>query len=75
MLTYMKWLVDQRFGLAHFDAEEIRAKRAEIGTVRFLSELYRLLLAHDEPDVCTLRYILYGSSPLCFFRLSVLRLI
>ena len=61
----MKWLVDQRFGFAHFDAEEIRAKHAEVGTVRFLSELYRLLLAHDEPNVCTLRYILYGFFIRC----------
>ena len=65
MFTYMKWFVDQRFGLAHFDAEEILIKPAEVDAVRFLSELHRLLLAHDETDVCTLRYILYGFSVRC----------
>ena len=67
MFKYMKWFVDQRFDLAHFNAEEIGAKHAEVDTVRFLSELYRLLLAHDEPDVCTLRYVLYSFSVRCVF--------
>ena len=57
MFTYMKWLVDQRFCLAHFDAEEILIKHAELNTVRFLSELDCLLLTDDKPNVCTLRYI------------------
>ena len=51
MLTYMKWFVDQRFCLAHFDAEEILAEHAEIDTVRFLSELDCLLITDDKPNV------------------------
>ena len=65
MFTYMKWFVDQRFGLAHFDAEEILIKTAEVNAVWFLSELDRFLLAHDKPDVCTLRHILNCFSVGC----------
>ena len=61
----MKWLVDQRFGLAHFNAEEILIKPPEVYAVRIFSELDCLLLAHDKPDVCTLSYILNCFSVRC----------
>ena len=65
MFTYMKGFVDQRFGLAHFDSEEILIKPAEVDAVWFLSELDRLLFTHDKPDVCTLRHILNCFSVRC----------
>ena len=51
MFKYMKWFVDQRFSLTHFDTEQILGEHPEIDTVRLLGELDRLLFINVKPNV------------------------
>ena len=49
--AYVKRLVDQRLGLAHFHSEEVLGKHAEVDTVRLLGELHCLALVDYETNV------------------------
>ena len=51
MLTYMKWFVDQRFNLLHFDTEQFLSEHAEIDTMRFIGQLDRCVCIYDKQNI------------------------